>query len=111
MSSIIDDLARTDPQKPFMSVQRTAKVEDGFKDIVYGDLARAIDRCARWMEGNLGLGQHFPTITAYMNPMDFRHVILIFASIKTGYKVSFTPKRSLYLIESVPEDVLCFPSQ
>lgn len=55
-------------------------------DVSYALIARAIDRCAWWMEGLLGKGTDFPTIATYLDPMDFRHVILIFGAIKAGYK-------------------------
>ena len=87
MTAIIDELAISDPSRCFMSIPRTAKLEDGFRDISYASIARAIHRCAWWMESLLGKGMDFPTIATYLNPMDFRHLILIFGSIKAGYKV------------------------
>ena len=87
MTSIIDNLAHSEPQRCFMSIPAGDAITDGLRDISYASIARAIDRCAWWMEGLLGKGVDFPPIATYLSPMDFRHVILIFASIKTGYKV------------------------
>lgn len=87
MTSIIDDLACSNPQKTFMSIPAGDSVTDGQRDISYADMAQAINRCAWWIVDTLGKGVDFPSIATYMSPMDFRHVILIFGSIKAGYQV------------------------
>lgn len=86
MTTIIDDMSKFDPQRCFMSLPRSSDLNDGLMDVSYALIARAIDRCAWWMEGLLGKGTDFPTIATYLSPMDFRHVILIFGAIKAGYK-------------------------
>ena len=87
MTSIIDDLACSNPQKTFMSILAGDSVTDEQRDISYADIAQAINRCAWWIVDTLGKGVGFPSIATYMYPMDFRHVILIFGSIKAGYQV------------------------
>lgn len=87
LTSIIDDLARSNPQKTFMSIPAGASVIDGQRDVSYADIAQAINRCAWWIVDTLGKGVDFPTIATYLYPTDFRHVILIFGSIKAGYQV------------------------
>ena len=87
LTSIIDERALASPQKPFMSIPAGEAVTDGQRDVSYGEIARAINRCAWWIESTLGKGVAFPPIATYMSPMDFRHVILIFGAIKSGYKV------------------------
>jgi len=69
-----------------MSILRSSDLNDGLRDVSYALIARAIDRCAWWMEDLLGKGADFPTIATFLNSMDFRHVILIFGAIKAGYK-------------------------
>ena len=86
MTTIIDDVSRSDPRRCFMSIPRSSDLNDGLMDLSYALIARAIDRCAWWMEDLLGKAANFPTIATYLNPMDFRHVILIFGAIKAGYK-------------------------
>lgn len=87
MTSIIDDRACSDPQKIFMSIPAGDSVTDGQRDISYANMAQAINRCAWWIVDTLGKGVDFPSIATYMSPMDFRHVVLIFGSIKAGYQV------------------------
>ena len=87
MTTVIDDVSKSDPERCFMSIQRGSDLNEGLRDVSYALIARAINRCAWWMEDLLGKGAGFPTIATYLDPMDFRHVILIFGAIKAGYKV------------------------
>ena len=86
MTTIIDEISLSDPRHCFMSIPRSSDLNDGLRDVSYALIARAIDRSAWWMEDLLGKGADFPTIATYLDPMDFRHVILIFGAIKAGYK-------------------------
>ena len=87
LSTIIDETATSSPLKCFMTIPNTSDLNEGLKDITYGQIAPAIDRCAWWIDKHLGKGTDHPTIAAYLDPMDFRHVILIFGAIKSGYQV------------------------
>jgi len=87
MTSIIDDLANSNPQKTFMSIPAGDSVTDGQRDISYGEIAQAINRSAWWIIDTLGKGVDFPSIATYLYPMDFRHVILTLGAIKAGYQV------------------------
>lgn len=84
---LIDRIAETDPEKPFISIARTSDPQDGFMDITFGVFARAIDRCSWWIEENIGRGLDFQTLFSYLEPQDPRHAILVLAANKTGYKV------------------------
>ena len=86
LPSLIDEIAATDPDRVFLSIPRTADIQDGFQDISFQRLAKAIDRCAWWLEQLLERGKGFPTV-AYMGPHDARYLILTFACSKTGLKV------------------------
>lgn len=88
LPALIDQIAQTDPEKPFISLARTSDPQEGFRGIAFGVFARAINRCAWWIEGNLGRGLDFLTIFTYLGPQDLRHAILVLATHKTGYKVS-----------------------
>ena len=107
MTTIIDDMSKSDPQRCFMSIPRSSDLNDGLNDVSYALIARAIDRCAWWMKDLLGKEANFPTIATYLNPMDFRHVILIFGAIKAGYKactehcVGCRPRKPLLTLPDV----------
>lgn len=87
MTTIIDGFAISNPGKPFMSIPAGEEVIDGQRDVSYGTMANAINRCAWWITCTLGEGVDFPPIATYMSPMDFRHAILTLGSVKAGYKV------------------------
>ena len=84
---VVDEIAEKEPRKTFISMGRSADPKDKFKDITFQAFARAINRCAWWIEENLGRGSDFQTLFTYLDPQDIRHAILVFAAIKTGYKV------------------------
>ena len=86
MTTIIDDVSKSDPRRCFMSIQRSSDLNEELRDVSYASIARAINRCAWWMEDLLGKGVDHPTIATHLDPMDFRHVVLIFGAIKAGYK-------------------------
>lgn len=85
--TLIDSIADSDPKRLFVSVARSKDLSDGFRDVTYQGFSRAVDRCSRWMERQLGRSQNFKTIT-YMGPFDLRYPIILLAAVKTGHKVS-----------------------
>ena len=110
---LVDELSRDEPQRPFISVPISSDLEVGFKDISYGVLARAANRCAWWMESSFGRSVVFRTIYASLESYDVRHAILILAAVKTGHKVSFVfqPKAIEYLLTLILVDVLLLIQQ
>ena len=109
---LIDEIAVTNLERAFISIAKTANPQDGFEDIKYSTLAKAVNRASWWIQNNIGQGSYFPTLFAYLEPHDLRHAILILAAIKTGYKVcrsSFT--EIVYMLRSLNPDVLQFTEQ
>ncbi len=87
LAPLVDEIALTEPKRTFVSVPRSADLHDGFEDISFSTFATAINRCAWWIEKELGKSETFETI-GYLGPIDLRYPILLVAAIKTGYKVS-----------------------
>jgi hypothetical protein len=87
LPTLIDERARTCPEQSFASIPLSSDVRDGFRDVSYLELANAINRCAWWMDGEIGRGRCFETL-AYMGSTDLRYAIILIAAIKTGHKVS-----------------------
>lgn len=90
LPNLIDDIARSSPERVFAVVAKDADPKDGLEDITYSTLSRAINRCAWWLEGVLGSNDAFRTIT-YMGPLDLLYPVLMLAATKTGYKVRNVP--------------------
>ena len=86
LPKLIDQLALEGPSQIFCSYASTPNASEGFQDVTYEQLARAINKCAWWIEEELGRSHVFKTLT-YLGPHDIRYMILTLAAIKTGYKV------------------------
>ena len=84
---LIDQRAEESPELPLWSVPISSNLMDGFRDISYGQVARAINRAAWWIDGNIGKSTTFETL-AYMGPPDLRYAVLTVAAQKTGHTVS-----------------------
>ena len=88
MNAVIDEIAFETPDKPFLSLARSSDPAKGFDDISYGAFARAVDRCAYWIEEVLGRSTSFQPLLALLWPHDIRHALLVLACVKTGHCVS-----------------------
>ena len=84
--TLIDEYALLDPKKTFAAIPRSSDLHDGFIDISYHQLARAINRCSWWLESKLGKTVNFETV-GYLGVLDLRYTILMFGCVKVGYKV------------------------
>ena len=108
---LVDEIAQTDPQRPFISVPRSARVEDGFVDITYRQFAAAINRCCWWLDRQLGCSKTFDTLF-YFGPLDYRHFIVVLAAAKTGHVVcSPSIDRVFTLCSRLKTGILEFSSQ
>ena len=87
LPSFIDSIAESDPTRPYVSIARSSNAQDGFRNLDFLTFARSINRCAWWIEDQIGRGKDFETIS-YMGPPDLLFAILIIATNKTGHKVS-----------------------
>ena len=84
--SLIDQLARDEPDNPWISVPVSSNLADGFRDISYSILANAVNRAAVWIESRCGRSTDFGTLL-YIGLNDARYFIFFAAAVKTGYKV------------------------
>ena len=102
--TLVDEIARNDPNRPFLSVPLDPTLGDGYEDVCYGSFAKAVNKCAWWLESKLGKSSTFETITYISHARDMTYLILILAAVKTGYKVGFddasTAFRGLYCVIS-----------
>lgn len=87
IATLIDQRAQEEPHRPFWSIPHSSALADGFQNISYGQVARAINRAAWWIDENVGKSTTFETL-AYMGPPDLRYAVLTVAAQKTGHTVS-----------------------
>lgn len=86
LPNFIDEIALADPNAIFVEVPKTTIIDEGLHKVTFSSLARSIDKCAWWIQTQLGKGRGFPTL-AYIGPHDLRYLFLVFGACKAGYKV------------------------
>lgn len=109
MPDIIDNIARSDPNRLFAQVAKGAGIDDGYRAVTVSRLATAINKAAWWMEEELGKSQPgvFPTV-AYIGPQDLRYLVLILGAVKAGYKIFVpSPRNSTHAHLSLLEAYEC----
>lgn len=83
---LIDGRAYSEPDRLFCAIPRSTDLKDGLRCITYRHFANAVNKCAWWIEKELGKGENFETL-AYVGPSDIRYAIITLAAVKTGHKV------------------------
>ena len=86
LPTLIEEIACSDPERPFAAIPRTADPEDGFDDISFHCIAKAIDKCSWWLESKLCRDSAHETI-AYIGSLDLMYHIVTLAALKTGHTV------------------------
>ena len=87
LPQLIDQIAKADPDRALVSIPRGADVADGYIDVSFKTLAIAIDRCAWWIDENVGRSNELAPIF-FIGPTDIRYLLILFAAAKTGHVVS-----------------------
>lgn len=64
---IVDDLARSDPDRVVYSFPKSSDVSEGFRDVSARELAHAVDKVAWWLHNEIGRSSSFETI-GYIGP-------------------------------------------
>jgi acyl-CoA synthetase (AMP-forming)/AMP-acid ligase II len=115
--NIVDERARTSPDREWISVPRSSSPSDGWKPITYAEAANAINRVAHKIKETLPADafsdqNDFPTI-AYIGPNDARYLVMTLGAIKAGCQALFiSPRNSmegqLNLFEKTHCDVIAF---
>jgi acyl-CoA synthetase (AMP-forming)/AMP-acid ligase II len=92
---LVDDRARSDPTREWVSIPNTSNPQDGWKKITYEQAANAINRVARKLVDSTGKPENgeFRTV-AYIGPNDVRYLIFTLGAVKAGYKALFISPRN-----------------
>lgn len=86
---LIDEIAFSDPQRPFISIPKSTNLQDGYVDISYNIFVKAVNRLSWWIEEELGQTQQSKTLF-YIGSLDLRYLVIILAAAKTGHMVSLS---------------------
>lgn len=104
----IDEIASNEPTRIWVSLPIDDwDLSQGFEDISFARLAKAVDRVAHAIEAQFGRSLTFDTI-AYIGVPDVRYQIVQVAAIKTGYRVLLpSPLNSTNIHISLMEQTDC----
>ena len=86
---VVDAHAKFDPERVWASIARSTDLSQGFWDVKFRELARAVNNLAWYIDDRIGPGKDFETI-GLVGVFDIRYALFLFASIKCGYKVSIS---------------------
>ncbi|KAF7131232.1 hypothetical protein CNMCM5793_004282 [Aspergillus hiratsukae] len=92
LATVVDSLAIECPTRRFCLIPNGTEVHQGFREVTFKDLCRAVNTVSWWMERHLGSSIKGETI-AYLGSNDIRYIILMLASHKTGYTIFFPSTR------------------
>ncbi|PHH84544.1 hypothetical protein CDD83_1780 [Cordyceps sp. RAO-2017] len=97
VAHIVDQVAATDPSRPFVYAPRSSRPADGWEAVTYGQVARAVDHVAHAVAAEVKAGaaadEPFPTL-AYIGPSDVRYGVVMLACIKAGCQALFVSPRN-----------------
>lgn len=90
LPSIIDELARDEPNRAWASLPiDDYDLSQGFEDITYAAFANGINKLAHCIVKSFGRSEDFATIV-YLGIPDIRYYMLLYAVCKTGHKILFS---------------------
>ena len=62
ITSLIDERAATQPDKPWMTIASAGPSPWTWRKINYGELAKVVNNAARWIDEKIGKGVDRPTV-------------------------------------------------
>lgn len=80
--------AHDNPTRTFAAVARSGNIQDGFDDVSFAQVSRAVDCLAYDIEREFGRSKTFETILFFDSGFDLRYALAFFAFQKCGFKVS-----------------------
>lgn len=87
MASVVDEQARKHPHQKFCIIPNGESPREGFQDVSFEDIARAVDQMSWWIARTLGCGDD--QTLAYLGTNDIRYLVLFLSCNKTDYKVCY----------------------
>ena len=102
MPTVVDKIAKEQPELPYAFVPLTSKIRDGFRPVTFAELSNATNACASWIDNTIGSSSTFETV-AYLGLSDLRYVTAFLAAVKCGYKV----RHPVFFMIPFPKYSLC----
>ena len=86
MPCVLDDEAHVRPEKVFAVISISGNLADGFQNILFAEMANAVNFVAKKLQKAFKNKIEFETMT-FVGLPDLRYNIVFYAAIKCGYKV------------------------
>ena len=88
MPQVLQLEAERHPDRIFAVVPRSTDLNDGFREVTFPEVSRAVDSLAHAFRIEFGSPmEDFETLT-YMGIPDIRYNIVFYGAVKAGFKVS-----------------------
>ncbi|KAF7174064.1 hypothetical protein CNMCM5623_006358 [Aspergillus felis] len=94
LASVVDEKARKHPHQKFCILPNGESPREGFYDVTFEDIARAVDQMSWWIARTLGPGDEDDQTLAYLGTNDIRYIIVFLACNKTGYRLFLPSPRN-----------------
>lgn len=95
LPTVVDEVAKTASNAPWVYIpSNNENIQHGYKAVTFGQLARSVNKLARWIEKNVGVSSTRETLAFMDRSNDIRYIFAILAAIKTGYKILLTSTRN-----------------
>ncbi|KAL4988612.1 hypothetical protein BDW68DRAFT_158654 [Aspergillus falconensis] len=94
LPALVDEGARSAPDRLFGIIPKGPAVSDGFRNVTFKELAHAVDAMAWWTDKHIGQPGDGRETIAYMGANDIRYYIFILSCAKTGH-TPFLPSTRL----------------
>ena len=81
-----DYIAWNIPEQVFVAVPISSSPDDGFRDVTYNEVGKAVDAFADEVERKYGTSNNFATSLFIGGSFDLRYALAFFAFQKLGFK-------------------------
>ncbi|KAL9110163.1 MAG: hypothetical protein Q9227_005223 [Pyrenula ochraceoflavens] len=113
LPSILDAVAKDDPERTFTSIARSDRLEDGFRKVSFSQLAETVGYVAHKLKSRFGTSIAGSDTLTYMGVPDLRYNLVFHAAVKCGYKLTSSkiflpsPRNPAHINISLMEQMGC----
>lgn len=90
LNSCLEAYIKHEPRRAFAYIPVSESIDDGFNNMTYAQLAKAVSITAHWLDQQLGKVLQTPQsreVISYMGPNDIRYFLLMLAADRTNRSV------------------------
>lgn len=100
--NVVQQRARDGHHRLYAHLPKGTTPAQGYIDVSYADLLKAIDRTAHFLDDHLGPASDVSTFAWIAHGCDLRYALFMFAAMKTGHRAFFpSPRNSMAAYKSL----------